>query len=340
MCAMLPRTHEQQNSHTPTWKKELAAAVTNVRDLLERLDLAESPTAQRFINNPHMPVLVPEPFLKRFEVGNANDPLLLQVLSQQVSPGEKRFFSQDPVGDLKANPAPGLLHKYQGRLLVVTTGACAVHCQYCFRQHFPYRESGSTRDLRQQTLQFLQQHPSIEEVILSGGDPLILNNDQLRLWIDCLDAVPQITTIRIHTRLPIVLPSRVDTGLLKILKNSEKHIVLVTHINHSNEIDDAVIHAVNKLGQCSLTLLNQSVLLKGVNDQTNRLVELSKALFQAGILPYYLHLLDPVIGAEPLDVEAPKGAQLIEQMRQQLPGYLIPTLVRENAGAVSKTPIT
>ncbi|MBL4898015.1 MAG: EF-P beta-lysylation protein EpmB [Colwellia sp.] len=337
---MLPRTQAQQNSHTPTWKKELAAAITSACDLLERLDLHESPKAQRFMNNPHMPVLVPEPFLKRFEVGNANDPLLLQVLSQHVAPDEKRFFSQDPVGDLSANPAPGLLHKYQGRLLVVTTGACAVHCQYCFRQHFPYRESGSTFDLRQRTLQFLQQDTSIEEVILSGGDPLILNNDQLRLWIDCLTAVPQISTIRIHTRLPIVLPSRVDTGLLEALSSCDKKIVLVTHINHSNEMDDAVLHAMHKLGQCGLTLLNQSVLLKGVNDQTNCLVELSKALFQAGILPYYLHLLDPVTGTEPLDVKASRGSQLIEEMRQQLPGYLIPTLVRENAGAASKTPIT
>jgi len=285
---MLHRTHTQQNSVTPLWKKELSSAITSAFDLLQRLDLNESAAAQRFINNPQMPVLVPEPFLKRFETGNPDDPLLLQVLSQRVPPDEKRFFSEDPVGDLKANPAPGLLSKYKGRLLVVTTGACAVHCQYCFRQHFPYRESGSANDLRQRTLQFLQQDASIEEVILSGGDPLILNNDQLRLWIDCLSALPQITTIRLHTRLPIILPSRVDAELLDILNSCSKQLVFVTHINHGNEIDDAVVEAMDKLNQAGVLLLNQSVLLRDINDQSSTLITLSEKLFAANILPYYI----------------------------------------------------
>jgi len=268
--------------------------------------------------------------------GDPGDPLLRQVLPLDREMGAADGFSSDPIGELASPPAEGVLHKYHGRALVMVTGACAVHCRYCFRRHFPYADHAAAgRDL-ESTINRIALDPQIAEVILSGGDPLTAADSFLEEFARSLVEIPHVRRLRIHTRLPIVLPQRVDIQLIRWMKEIEVPLVVVVHTNHANEIDREVRRALASLETTGATLLNQSVLLAGVNDSISSLVELSETLFDAGVLPYYLHMLDRVAGAAHFEVSEDEAQKLMAAVRAALPGYLVPRLVREIPGAQAK----
>lgn len=271
--------------------------------------------------------------------GDPNDPLLRQVLPLDEELVEIGGFSPDPVGDLTAEVVPGVLHKYPGRVLLITTGACGVHCRYCFRREFPYETSSTEKATWHAATAYIERDPSIREVILSGGDPLALSDRRLSLLFDALTSISHVERIRIHTRQPIVLPERVDDGLLLALSRipSSVAVVIVVHANHAHEIDAQVDVAMRQLKQSGAMLLNQSVLLRGVNDNEEALVALSEALARVGVLPYYLNLLDRVRGAAHFEVDEATGLRLIKALRDRLPGYLVPRLVADRPGKKSKT---
>lgn len=319
------------------WQKALAQAIRDPAELLARLDLpmALLPAAQQAAAR--FPLRVTHSYLERIEKANPADPLLLQVLPlhaelAEAAPG----FSADPVGDLAANPLPGLIHKYQGRVLLITTGACAIHCRYCFRRHFPYADDSSTTAHLAQIVDYIRADDSIEELILSGGDPLSLSNSRLEGLLQQFMGIPHLKRLRIHTRLPIVLPERVDSGLLDWLQSLPWQVVMVVHCNHAREISPTIQPALAQLAGAGITLLNQSVLLRGVNDSPGALKDLSNSLFAAGVLPYYLHQLDRVEGAQHFEVPDQEALALMNALSAQLPGYLVPKLVRESAGQDSK----
>ena len=317
------------------WQFELANAITSADELLYELGLEQ--LENKLAHNPDFRLLVPRAFVKKMQKGNADDPLLLQVLpaSSENTPSGLT----DPVGDLNAMTTPGLLHKYRGRVLLVTTGACAIHCRYCFRRHFPYASSNPRKHDWKPALEYLYAHDDIHEVILSGGDPLVLDNAKLGRLFAALEQIPHIQWLRIHTRLPVVLPSRIDDELITILQKLRFRITFVIHANHANELMMDELEALQRLDSAGITLLNQSVLLKGVNDSSAALISLSKRLYQAGVLPYYLHMLDPVQGAMHFDVQQDRAIEILDTVKQALPGYLVPRLVREKPGEASKTAI-
>jgi EF-P beta-lysylation protein EpmB len=321
------------------WKNSLARAVRDPAELLRLLDLPTDllPAARRAAAL--FPLRVPHSYLRRISRGYADDPLLRQVLPLGEELIATEGYSDDPVGDLAAQQTPGLLHKYPGRALLVATGACAVHCRYCFRRNFPYSDCNPLPDQWQQALTYIDTHPQIHEVILSGGDPLSLSDNHLAALSQRLQDIDHLKTLRIHTRLPIVIPERVCDELLHWISECPLNVVMVVHVNHTNEIDNEVSDALARLKQQGVMLLNQSVLLRGVNDSENALSELSHALFDAGILPYYLHQLDKVSGAAHFAVADECALQLMDALRNQLPGYLVPRLVREVAGDSSKRPL-
>jgi EF-P beta-lysylation protein EpmB len=331
---MIPETSAIRQ--TPAWQQELACAISDPAELLAalHLDPAWLPAAQGAAQL--FPLRVPRGFVARMRRGDPRDPLLRQVLplaeEHLAAPG----FSTDPVGDLAAMASPGVLHKYQGRVLLTATGACAVHCRYCFRRHFPYTESSAGTDHWQAALDYLAQEPSLREVILSGGDPLTLSERRLAEFIRAAAGIAHLERLRIHTRLPVVLPERITPELVHTLSSTRLSTVVVIHANHANEIDDAVIDALAPMRAAGVTLLNQSVLLRDVNDSAGALVALSETLFAAGVLPYYLHLLDRVQGAAHFEVPEDEARALMQQLTSRLPGYLVPRLVREIAGAPAK----
>ncbi|HSH27438.1 MAG TPA: EF-P beta-lysylation protein EpmB [Wenzhouxiangella sp.] len=310
-------------------------AVRSPAALLERLGLASDgePADSRF------PMLVPEAFIDRMQPGDRHDPLLLQVLPDpreaQTAPG----FSDDPVGDRASSAGHGILHKYQGRVLLVTTGACAIHCRYCFRQAFPYASENAGADRWQVAVDHIAGDESIEEVILSGGDPLMLPTRRLRELTRRLAGITHLRRLRIHTRLPVILPDRVTENLLDWLGELPWPVVMVIHANHGNEFDAAVARALTRLRQRGVHLLNQAVLLAGINDSSAALAELMRRSFEAGALPYYLHLLDPVSGAQRFDTDDASAVAMMESLRRELSGYLVPRLVREVAGRPYKLPV-
>jgi EF-P beta-lysylation protein EpmB len=271
--------------------------------------------------------------------GDPSDPLLLQVLPVAAEALRVDGFVTDPVGDMDRRAAKGLLHKYHGRALLVATGACAIHCRYCFRRHFPYAEESALQQGWQPALDALRADPTISEVILSGGDPWSLSDRRLQQLTDGLQAMPHIRRLRVHTRYPIVLPERIDRGLLDWLQGIRLQKVVVMHANHAREIDESVRQACRRLSSAGVTLLNQSVLLKGVNDSVSALAELSEALFETQVLPYYLHVLDKVQGAAHYDLPEARALQLHRELTARLPGYLVPKLVREIAGAPAKSAV-
>ncbi len=323
----------------PRWQRELARAITDPAELLRELELdptllpAARTAAARF------PLRVPRGFVARMTRGDPNDPLLRQILplgaELETTPG----FVTDPVGDRAAQAAPGVLHKYHGRALLIVTGACAAHCRYCFRREYPYADSHAGVDEWRPALAYLAGDPGIREVILSGGDPLSLSDRRLGALLAALDQIPHLERLRIHSRQPIVLPARVDEGLLDLLTRTRLRPVLVVHADHPQEIDAAAHAVLARLAAAGVTLLNQSVLLRGVNDSAAVLAELSEALFAARVLPYYLHLLDPVRGAAHFDVNETEASAIIKTLRRRLPGYLMPRLVREQPGQLAKTPV-
>jgi L-lysine 2,3-aminomutase len=284
----------------------------------------------------NFPLRVPKSFAARIEKGNLNDPLLRQILPIADELEMHNGFSNDPVGDLKAVKQIGVLHKYHGRVLLINTGACAIHCRYCFRRNFPYADLQLSKQQENAAIRAISEDETIEEVILSGGDPLVLNDVRLASLFEKLNAISTVKRIRIHTRLPIVQPQRITQELLGIFKNSAKKIVLVLHCNHANEIDNDVAGACEPLKKANVTLLNQSVLLQGVNDDAAILCELSERLFEIGVLPYYLHFLDKAHGTAHFQVSKSKALQIMTAMQNRLPGYLVPKLVFEEPGQLSK----
>lgn len=332
---MIPRVAAP--AQTPAWQQALARAIADPRELLRRLGLEPSLLKGMECGDALFRTRVPESYFARIRPNDPRDPLLLQVLPQAAEADAHPAFVTDPVGDGRAMAAPGLLHKYRGRVLLVTTGACAIHCRYCFRRGFPYGEFSALRDW-QPSLDYITGHPDVTEVILSGGDPLTLPDARLADLLRRLEAIPHVRRLRIHSRLPIVLPERVDDGLLSWLGKGRLNQVMVLHANHPREFDAPANDALARLRATGITLLNQSVLLAGVNDDIDTLCQLQEAGFAAGILPYYLHLLDRVKGASHFEVDEARARALHDAMRVRLPGYLLPRLVREVPGTPYKIP--
>ena len=285
------------------------------------------------------PLRVPRPYALRIQRGNPHDPLLRQVLplvqENQSVPG----YVSDPLYETNSNIMPGIIHKYHGRVLLILAGSCAINCRYCFRRSFPYQANQNSQAEWDVALDYIRQHNNISEVILSGGEPLINSDERLRQLVNSIEAITHVKRLRIHTRLPIVIPQRVTSDMLDWLTCSRLQPVVVLHTNHAAEIDAEVFAALHKIKSRGITLLNQSVLLKGVNDDVDTLKQLSERLFEAGVMPYYLHLLDKVEGAAHFDVPMPRAQQIVGQLCAKLPGYLVPKLVRECAGEPAKTPI-
>lgn len=336
---MIPASAPTLNT-APQWQSALRDAIRDPHELFELLGLPSDRLRESRAAATDFRMLVPRGYAARMRPGDPDDPLLLQVLPQEREIMPVAGFIADPVGDLAAEAAPGVLHKYRGRVLLVTTGACAVHCRYCFRRHFPYADANPARDGWQPALDYLRAHPEVEEVILSGGDPLVLDNERLGHLVTELERIPHLARLRLHSRLPVVLPERIDDNLPARLGASRLKVVCVIHANHPNELDDAVGRSLSRLRDRGVHLLNQSVLLRGVNDNAEALTRLSLDLFSRGVLPYYLHVLDPVAGAAHFHVGDADALSLLERLRANLPGYLVPRLVREVAGATAKTPVT
>lgn len=321
------------------WQVELRKAKTSPAALLEDTGLSKNALPLAIQASVSFPLRVTEGFKNRIVNGDAQDPLLRQIFPLNEEEQDHPDFSIDPLAEHARQPVPGLLHKYQGRALLVVTGACAIHCRYCFRRHFPYQDSNPASNQWQSALDYLAHDNSISEIILSGGDPLTLNDDRLSGLAEALAEIPHIKRLRIHTRIPIVLPERIVDSLVDWLTGTRLKPVMVVHVNHANELDHSVIPAIEKLKNAHIPLLNQSVLLKGVNDSVQALTTLSERLFDLGILPYYLHMLDPVKGTAHFAVDDVQALAIMQGLRDTLPGYLVPKLVREVAGHASKLPL-
>lgn len=322
---------------TPAWQTALAQAISDPAELLRRLQLDTGLLPAAHAAARLFPLRVPLSYLQRMRPGDAADPLLLQVLPLHAELEAHNGYSLDPVGDRAATAQPGVIHKYHGRVLLTATGACAVHCRYCFRRHFAYADNNASSEHWAAALRYIAADVGIREVILSGGDPLTLSDAKLAEFAHALAGIAHVERLRIHTRLPIVLPSRVDAALCAWLAATRLQLSVVVHANHANELDGEVACALQALRTAGVTVLNQSVLLRGINDSVERLVDLSEALFRAGALPYYLHVLDKVAGAAHFDIPLADAQALHAAMRARLPGYLVPRLVREDAGAAAKT---
>ena len=318
------------------WRKELADVVTDVGELIQLLDLGNSPPYAAPSALRGFPLRVPRAFVARMRPGDPNDPLLRQVLPVAKEDELVSGFTVDPVGELSSPPDDSVMHKYQGRALVIAAGSCAVHCRYCFRRHFPYTDSRSETSDWDRVIDRIASDPEISEVILSGGDPLTVPDSRLEVLGRKLATLPQLKRLRIHTRLPIVLPKRVDGALTSWIGGLGVPMVVVVHANHANEIDDDVRRSLAALEGTGVTLFNQAVLLAGVNDSVAALTDLGETLFNAGVLPYYLHMLDPVSGAAHFEVPEAEAKRLHAEVATLLPGYLVPKLVREVPGAPAK----
>jgi EF-P beta-lysylation protein EpmB len=332
----MPKPQSEIQHFTKNWQQQLADAFDNIEDLCRYLDLSPDELPVSAAATENFPLRVPLSFAACIEKGNPQDPLLRQVLPVNEELAVYPGFNADPVGDLAATTQTGVLHKYQGRVLFINTGSCAINCRYCFRRNFPYSELQLSKQKEQAAILSIQEDASVTEVILSGGDPLLLSDARLTRLIVKLGEIKHLKRIRIHTRLPIVLPARITDDFMDTLKLSPKQIILILHCNHANELNERVISACNTLKNSGITLFNQSVLLKGVNDDVNILCDLSEQLFSHGVIPYYLHLLDKATGTGHFEVSKEQALELIRQVQATLPGYLVPKLVTEQAGAASK----
>lgn len=327
----------QQSEGRVGWNRSLAKAVRDPVELMRLLDLTH--LSDRFSDQAasEFPLLVPHSFLQRMQRGNPADPLLRQVLplddEMQPTPG----FVVDAVADASFRTAPGLLHKYQGRALMIAAGSCAVNCRYCFRRHYPYGDEPRRLDDWEPALEQLQNDTSISELLLSGGDPLMLTDHRLADLMERLESIPHLKRLRVHTRLPIVLPDRVTETLCSLLTGSRLTPIVVVHSNHAAEVVAECAEALRQLVRSGITVLNQAVLLKGVNDSVDALAELSESLINLGVMPYYLHQLDRVVGTAHFEVNPETGRQLVSQLRARLPGYAVPRYVQEVPGEAHKT---
>lgn len=319
------------------WQEILADLITDPKELLEILDLDPHTVPLGKVAIEDFPLKLPKPYAARIAKGNWQDPLLLQVWPDAKEEISDPSRDKDPLEESRFNPQPGLLHKYEGRVLLTAAPHCAIHCRYCFRRHFDYQANTPGRGKWREVIDYIAADDSIQEVILSGGDPLAAADSYLAWLLHELDAIHHVSTLRIHTRLPIVIPQRVTQSLLSLFSSLRCQVIIVTHCNHANEIDGEVEASLQKLRSKNHVILNQAVLLHDVNDDLDSLIALNKALFSQGVLPYYLHLPDRVQGTAHFDVSEAIGRKLIADMRKQLPGYLVPRLVREEPGESSKT---
>ncbi len=321
------------------WQQCLREAVTDADTLCDLLDLPAAYRVDARRAATLFPLRVPRGFVARMRVGDIHDPLLRQILPLDAEHERVPGFTIDAVGDDDSAAGDGLLHKYHGRALVVTTGACAIHCRYCFRRHFDYAENNAGRNRWRNVLARIAADDSIEEVILSGGDPLSLSDRRLAELTDGLADIAHVRRLRFHTRQPVVLPERIDRDFLRYFEAIERPCVVVIHANHANELDGSVGRALAQLRSAGAVLLNQSVLLRGVNDNVTALRQLSQRLFEIGVLPYYLHLLDRVAGTAHFEVAADAAEKLMQELAGRLPGYMVPKLARETSGATAKSVI-
>jgi EF-P beta-lysylation protein EpmB len=325
----------------PSWQPESWSGqldlIRSASELLDYLDLTPEQVSLAEAAGEHFPLRVPRAYAALMRRGDPADPLLRQVLTVADELLERPGFGTDPLEESEHSPVPGVLHKYRGRVLLVVTGACAVHCRYCFRRHFPYQEHLPTRQRLQTALDWLAQRGDIEEVILSGGDPLSLSDERLEMLHGALAELPHLRRLRIHTRLPVVEPARLSRRLERLLVSARFATVMVLHANHGRELSAGLAERLRPLAHSGVTLLNQAVLLQGVNDNVETLSALSERLFAAGVLPYYLHLLDPVAGAAHFQVDERRARSLHGRLRNRLPGYLVPALTREDPGEGAKT---
>ncbi len=329
-------SHDLHLCDEKSWQKDLAEVVTEPKQLLALLDITADDYLQHFKARTLFPVRVPLPFINRMKKGDINDPLLKQVM-----PLSKEFvvtdgYLADPLQE-HDTVAEGLLHKYKNRALMIVKSGCAINCRYCFRRHFPYQDNSPNKKRWQSALNYLIRHNEISEVIFSGGDPLMATDEHLIWLIEQLEQIPHISRLRLHTRLPVVIPNRMTQKLVVALKKSRLKTTMVLHINHPNEIDDEFVAALEPLRAARIPLFNQSVLLHGINDDAAILINLSEALFDAGIQPYYLHMCDAVQGAAHFDVIEEEAIAIVKTMLASLPGFLMPKLVREIAGQTNKT---
>lgn len=317
-----------------SWKKKLAQGFASASDLLRFLEL---PVHEASLIEKQFPSRIPLSFAQRMQKGNPKDPLLLQVLASPKELNEIAGYAEDPLEELSTNPVKGLIHKYHGRVLLTLTGACAVNCRYCFRRHFPYQNNNPGRSGWTDALEYIRKDSSIAEVILSGGDPLLASNQILGELINQIELIGHVHTLRFHTRIPIVFPERMDDGLFSILSSTKLNKVIVVHCNHAQELNQCVQKVCVRLRHTGCHLLNQSVLLAGVNDDPVVLAQLSQSLFAYGVMPYYLHLLDKVKGAAHFDLPLARAQSIYNQLQTMLPGYLLPRLAREAPGELNKT---
>lgn len=317
-----------------TWQQAIQAGFSDPKALLDFLAIPHEKISLS-LTQPFA-TKVPRTFAERMERSNPNCPLLRQVLPLVDEERENPRFVVDPLEEASVNPCKGLLHKYHGRVLLLFASQCAVNCRYCFRRHFPYADNRVARREWDSWIDYIDAESSIHEVILSGGDPLMASNESLALFIAAIETIPHVKTLRIHTRLPIVVPSRMDDELVTLLAKTRLNVVMVYHCNHANELVPEIAAGVSELRAHGVTILNQAVLLAGVNDDALSLNNLSHDLFHHGILPYYMHMLDPVVGTSHFFVEDSRALSLFKVMQESLPGYLVPRLVREVAGEPHK----
>lgn len=359
---IIPKKTRPVETH---WQKELANSFTDLHSLLNYLDINASAIPITAVNKPDkvsinsiaiqtvntnnqielhgqarrlFPMRVPKPFADLMQKGNWDDPLLQQVVPQQAEFVDKKGFVADPLSEQTGKTA-GLIHKYESRILLIVRGGCAVNCRYCFRRHFPYQDNHLGLSQYQSVIDYVKQDTRLNEVIFSGGDPLMANDQQLSKLAEQIDQITHIKRLRIHTRLPVVIPARITEEFTTWISSLRIKPVIVLHINHANEISDALKEKTKLLTDAGVLILNQSVLLKNINNNANVLIELSEALFEGNILPYYLHMFDPVKGASHFDVKKPEAKQIMAELIKRLPGFLVPKLVQELAGQPGKTPI-
>ncbi|QIW16020.1 EF-P beta-lysylation protein EpmB [Pasteurellaceae bacterium RH1A] len=323
-------------SSKPQWLQDLAQAINDPLELLKALELNPADFAQDIEARKLFALRVPRPFVQKMRKKEPLDPLFLQAMSAGQEFERVEGFVKDPLEE-QHSPAPNILHKYHNRLLFMLKNSCAINCRYCFRRHFPYEEVKSGKRVWQEGLAYIAAHTELEEVILSGGDPLMAKDEELDWLLSQLEAISHLKTLRIHSRLPVVIPSRITGELCQRLSHSRLKTVLVTHINHANEIDEVLAEKIAQLKQAGVTVLNQSVLLKGVNDKAQTLKDLSDKLFEAGVLPYYLHLLDKVEGASHFYVSDEEAFAIYKELQAITSGYLVPKLAREIAFEPNKT---
>jgi EF-P beta-lysylation protein EpmB len=320
------------------WQKELAMSFSDPVSLLKYLELPLENFTDDIKARQLFPMRVPRPFAAKMKKGDPLDPLFMQVFTSRKEFDLAPDFSTDPLQE-QNNKQSGILHKYQNRLLLLVRGGCAVNCRYCFRRHFPYSDNHLNKQQWQQALEYIADNPQLDEVIYSGGDPLMAKDDFLAWLTTQIEAIPHIKRLRIHTRLPVVIPSRITTELITWFSQSRLKPVMVLHVNHANEIDNALAVSMQKLRHAGVTLLNQAVLLKGINDTADQQIALNEGLFNIGVMPYYLHVLDKVQGAEHFDLPDRKAKELMRELIKRQPGYLVPKLVREIGGQPGKTPL-